>query len=124
VSRASFYIMFDFDFFPIDDAFVFYYNWDCDALVLFDVVCFSFLDSISIRCRPWQTGVTGGTRDRRRRKEGEVLRHVGPTCQDGRKRAEAVLALILGREVEIDLPSLFLMSAWISRQFECNMQEM
>jgi hypothetical protein len=116
--------MFDFDFSPIDDVFVFYSNWDCDALVLFDVVCFSFLDSISIRCRPWQTGVTGGTRPKKTERRERSSDMWAPPVKTDEKRAEAVLALILGREVEIDLPSLFLMSAWISRQFECNMQEM
>jgi hypothetical protein len=38
--RSSFYIMFDFDPFPMEDVFVFYSNWDNDALVHFDFSLF------------------------------------------------------------------------------------
>jgi hypothetical protein len=83
VCRAFSDIMFDFDPFPIDAMFVFYSNWDNDALVHFYLCLFLIFYLISIRYL------------KTRQQERQTLSQVGPTCQDGRNNWTEIILLAL-----------------------------
>jgi hypothetical protein len=84
-----FYIIFDFDLFQIDDVFVFYSNWDIDALVHFDFSLFllffdfdSFSHASQQRVdRPWRTEGT-----RREKTAGETDPLTGGAHLSGRTK--------------------------------------